>query len=59
MMKMKMILKAKILETLSAKGDNFLNSNMTVFFIMMNPNHICITKPLIVIAMQALKSEIN
>jgi hypothetical protein len=25
----------------------------------MIPNHICITKPLIVIAMQALKSEIN
>jgi len=34
---MKMIVKTETLETFSAKMDNFLNSNMTIFFIMMIP----------------------
>jgi hypothetical protein len=44
----KMILKPKILERVSAKCENFWNSNMTIICIMMTPYHRCITKQLIV-----------
>jgi hypothetical protein len=47
---MKMILKTKIMETLSAK---FWNTNMTITY------QSCITKPLIAIVKNELGSEIN
>jgi hypothetical protein len=59
MYNIKMTFKTKILEKVSAKCDNFLNSYVTVFFFMTIPCHCCITKPLNCDYIRALGSEIN
>ncbi len=54
-----MTLKATILKTFSVKSDNFWNSNITIFFIMMIPNYSCITEPLIVIVICGIWNKWN
>ncbi len=53
----KRILKAKIIETVSSKCDNFEAVND--YFLCIISYHICITKPLIVFVIIALEYEIN